>query len=77
LYAFIAPGLYRNERRAFLPFLLATPVLFALGGAMVYYVIIPVAWRFFLGFEQTGPDVVLPIELEARVSEYLSLVMKL
>jgi sec-independent protein translocase protein TatC len=77
LWMFIAPGLYRDEKRAFLPFLAATPVLFFLGGAMVYYFIFPLAWRFFLSFETTGVDGGLPIELEARVGEYLSLVMKL
>jgi sec-independent protein translocase protein TatC len=77
LWMFIAPGLYRKEKQAFLPFLLATPVLFFLGGAMAYYVIFPLAWRFFLSFETPGGDGTLPIELEARVAEYLSLVMKL
>ena len=77
LWLFIAPGLYRNEKHAFLPFLAATPVLFFLGGAMVYYFIFPLAWRFFLSFETSGADGSLPIELEARVGEYLSLVMKL
>jgi sec-independent protein translocase protein TatC len=77
LWLFIAPGLYRNEKQAFLPFLAATPVLFFLGGAMVYYLIFPLAWRFFLSFETSGADGSLPIELEARVGEYLSLVMKL
>lgn len=75
LWLFIAPGLYRNEKQAFLPFLMATPVLFFLGGAFVYYFIFPLAWQFFLSFEtQTGA---VPIQLEARVSEYLDLVMKL
>jgi sec-independent protein translocase protein TatC len=77
LWLFIAPGLYRTEKQAFLPFLAATPVLFFLGGAMVYYLIFPLAWRFFLSFETPGGDGTLPIELEARVGEYLSLVMKL
>ena len=77
LWMFIAPGLYRNEKQAFLPFLVATPVLFFLGGAIAYYVVFPLAWRFFLSFETAGGPVGLPIELEARVGEYLSLVMKL
>jgi sec-independent protein translocase protein TatC len=77
LWMFIAPGLYRNEKQAFLPFLAATPILFFLGGAMAYYVIFPLAWRFFVSFETPGGDGMLPIELEARVGEYLSLVMKL
>ncbi len=78
IWMFVAPGLYRHERRAFLPFLASTPVLFFLGGAMAYYVVFPLAWRFFLTFETpaAGADM-LPIQLEARVSEYLSLVMTL
>jgi sec-independent protein translocase protein TatC len=77
LWKFVAPGLYRNERGAFLPFLIATPVLFFTGGAVVYYFIMPLAWQFFVGFESAGGAGALPIQLEARVSEYLSLVMKL
>lgn len=77
VWKFVAPGLYKNERRAFLPFLAATPVLFTMGGALVYYLVMPLAWRFFLGFEQPGAAGGLPIELEARVSEYLSLVITL
>ncbi len=79
IWMFIAPGLYKHERRAFLPFLAATPVLFLLGASMVYYLIFPMAWRFFLGFEfHPGGDApALPIEFEARVGEYLHLVMSL
>jgi sec-independent protein translocase protein TatC len=77
LWAFIAPGLYKNEKRAFLPFLVASPVLFTLGAALVYYLIFPLAWRFFLSFETAGGEGTLPIQLEAKVNEYLSLVMKL
>lgn len=78
LWMFIAPGLYRHEKEAFLPFLVATPVLFFLGGAFVYYFIFPMAWRFFLSFESAGVEPgALPIQLEARVGEYLDLVMKL
>ena len=69
LWAFIAPGLYKHERRAFLPFLLATPVLFTMGAALVYYLIMPLAWRFFLSFETPGGDGMLPIQLEAKVNE--------
>ena len=72
---FIAPGLYKNERGAFLPFLLATPVLFALGASLVYYFVMPLVFKFFLGFENPGGEGSLPIVLETRVSEYLSLVM--
>ncbi|MEQ5774230.1 twin-arginine translocase subunit TatC [Thalassospira sp. NFXS8] len=77
IWAFVAPGLYKNERRAFYPFLFATPVLFLLGGAMVYYFIMPLAWKFFLSFETAGSQTGLAIQLEAKVGEYLSLVMKL
>lgn len=77
LWMFIAPGLYRNEKQAFLPFLIATPILFFIGGAIAYYVVFPLAWRFFVSFETAGGPQSLPIELEARVGEYLSLVMKL
>ena len=77
VYMFVAPGLYRSEKRAFLPFLLATPVLFLLGAALAYYFIFPVAWRFFLSFETPTGGGGLPIELQAKVGEYLDLVMKL
>ena len=77
VWRFVAPGLYRNERSAFMPFLLATPILFALGAAMVYYLVIPLAWDFFLSFEMVGGEGTLPIEVEPRISEYLSLVMRL
>lgn len=77
LWKFVAPGLYRHEKHAFGPFLIATPVLFFTGGALVYYLIFPLAWEFFLAFEQAGTDNALPIQLEAKVNEYLSLVMKL
>ncbi|MCK5658328.1 MAG: twin-arginine translocase subunit TatC, partial [Alphaproteobacteria bacterium] len=78
VWMFVAPGLYKNEKRAFLPFLVATPVLFVLGAAFVYYLVIPMAWRFFAGFESFAPqNNGLPIQLEARVGEYLSLTMKL
>lgn len=78
LWAFIAPGLYKHERRAFLPFLMATPFLFLCGAALVYYLVMPTAWRFFLSFEtQPGDAIGLPIQLEAKVGEYLSLVMSL
>lgn len=77
IWAFIAPGLYKNEKRAFLPFLIATPILFFAGGATVYFGIIPMAWPFFLSFQSTGAETALPIQLEARVSEYLDLIMTL
>ena len=77
IWAFVAPGLYRHERRAILPYFLATPVLFLLGASLVYYLIFPLAWRFFLSFEAPAGDGMLPIQLEAKVNEYLSLVMTL
>ncbi|MGB0922624.1 MAG: twin-arginine translocase subunit TatC [Alphaproteobacteria bacterium] len=77
IYAFVAPGLYRHERMAFLPFLMATPVLFIAGASLVYYGVMPLAIEFFLGFESSGGDTGLAIELEAKVGEYLALVMKL
>lgn len=77
IWKFVAPGLYKNERGAFLPFLIATPVLFFIGGAMVYFVVLPMAWPFFLSFQSTGDQTTLPIQLEARVSEYLDLIMTL
>ncbi len=77
LWKFIAPGLYLNEKKAFLPFLVATPILFFTGGALVYYFIFPLAWKFFLSFESMGGAGGLPIQLEAKVDQYLSLVMRL
>jgi sec-independent protein translocase protein TatC len=77
VYQFIAPGLYKHEKKAFLPFLVATPILFFLGGALVYYLIFPLAWKFFLSFESIGGAGALPIQLEAKVDQYLSLVMRL
>lgn len=76
IYMFVAPGLYKNERQAFLPFLIATPVLFLLGGALVFFMIMPLAMTFFLSMQQTG-DSQVSIQLTARVSEYLSLIMTL
>lgn len=77
IWRFVAPGLYKSEQRAFLPFLIATPVLFFMGGAMVYYLVIPLAWDFFLSFQISGGDSSLAIEVEPRIGEYLSLVMRL
>ena len=75
LWLFVAPGLYRSEKRAIYPFLLASPFLFVLGAALAYYFIFPLAWRFFITFETPPGEGALPIQLEAKVSEYLSLVM--
>jgi sec-independent protein translocase protein TatC len=77
LWLFIAPGLYKNEKKVLLPFLVATPVLFILGAALAYYLVFPVAWTFFLSFEAPAGAGHLPIQLEAKVNEYLSLVMQL
>lgn len=76
VYMFVAPGLYRNERSAFLPYLVATPILFLTGGALVYFVVMPLAMSFFLSMEQTGEGMAT-IHLVARVSEYLGLIMTL
>lgn len=75
IWMFVAPGLYKTERKAFLPFLVATPVFFLLGAAVAYYFVFPMAWKFFLSFEIPVTAGGLPIQLEARVSEYLSLSM--
>jgi sec-independent protein translocase protein TatC len=77
LWLFIAPGLYKNERNAFLPFIAATPFMFALGFAFVFYVMLPNAIRFFVSFDTVGGPNTLGIELQARVSEYLDFVMTL
>tara|TARA_Y100001954_G_scaffold220406_1_gene255454 strand:- start:592 stop:1362 length:771 start_codon:yes stop_codon:yes gene_type:complete len=77
IWKFIAPGLYKHEKIAILPYLILTPLLFFLGGMLVYYLIMPLAFKFFLSFESTGMSTTLPIQLEAKVNEYLSLVMKL
>ena len=77
IWKFIAPGLYKNEKKALLPYLIATPILFLLGGMLVYYLIMPLAIKFFLSFETTSQVTNLPIQLEAKVNEYLSLIMRL
>ena len=71
------PGLYKNEKKAILPYLISTPLLFLLGGLLVYYLVMPLAIKFFLSFETLGSNNTLPIQLEAKVNEYLSLVMRL
>ena len=77
IYKFIAPGLYNNEKKAILPYLVSTPILFLLGGLLVYYLVMPLAIKFFLSFETLGSNTTLPIQLEAKVNEYLSLIMRL
>ena len=75
IWKFVAPGLYKHEKNAFLPFLMATPILFFAGGAMVYYLIAPLAWNFFLSYQNMS-DSGVPIRLEAKMGEYLSLMMR-
>ena len=77
LYRFLAPGLYQRERRAFAPYLIASPLLFLAGTAFAYFVVFPAAWRFFLSFERPALLGAVPIQLEARVGDYLSIVMHL
>jgi len=77
LWKFVAPGLYKHERNAFLPFLVATPVMFTIGATLLYYGVLPVAMKFFASFEMPAGEGALPIQLEAKMSEYLSLVMTL
>lgn len=77
IWKFIAPGLYNAEKKFFIFFLIGTPVLFLIGSSFAYYFILPNAWSFFLSFETPGGPGQLPIQLEARVHEYLSLVMQL
>ncbi|HTJ58060.1 MAG TPA: twin-arginine translocase subunit TatC [Devosiaceae bacterium] len=76
IYMFVAPGLYKRERSAFLPYLVATPFFFVLGAALVYYIVIPMALRFFLGMQETDPNGI-SITMQTRVSEYLTFVMTL
>jgi sec-independent protein translocase protein TatC len=77
IYMFVAPGLYRNEKQAFLPYLVATPFFFALGAAMVYFLVMPLLVRFSLGMQQTGVEGQADIALLPKVGEYLSLMMSL
>ncbi|MDR2312839.1 MAG: twin-arginine translocase subunit TatC [Brucellaceae bacterium] len=77
IYKFVAPGLYKHERMAFLPFLIASPLLFLLGGALVYFFFTPMVMWFFLAMQQTGVDGEVQISLLPKVSEYLSLIMTL
>jgi sec-independent protein translocase protein TatC len=77
VYKFVAPGLYKSERQAFLPYLIATPLLFILGACVVYFGVMPLALRFFLSMEQAGGPGEASIELLPKVNEYLSLIMML
>jgi sec-independent protein translocase protein TatC len=77
IYMFVAPGLYRNERNAFLPYLVATPIFFVLGASIVYFMVWPMLTRFSLGMQQLGGPGEATIELLPKVEDYLSLMMKL
>ncbi len=77
IWLFVAPGLYRSEKRAVVPFMVATPVLFIAGAALAYYFVFPFAWRFFISFETPAGENGIPIQLMPKVGEYLDLVMKL
>jgi sec-independent protein translocase protein TatC len=77
IWLFVAPGLYRNEKDAFLPFLVATPVMFTAGSALLYYGVLPVALKFFAGFEVAPDEGQMAIQLETKMSEYLSFIMTL
>ena len=77
IYMFVAPGLYRNERKAFLPYLIATPIFFALGAMVVYFLVFPMLVRFSLGMQQPGSASDASIALMPKVGEYLSLMMAL
>jgi sec-independent protein translocase protein TatC len=77
VWGFVAPGLYKNEKVAFLPFLVATPIMFVAGASFVYYIFIPNAFRFFASFEEVAHDGALAITAEPKVSEYLDLIIQL
>jgi sec-independent protein translocase protein TatC len=77
IYAFVAPGLYKHERAAFRPYLIATPIFFALGALVVYFLVMPNLLHFFISMQQANEPGKAQIELLPRVSEYLSLIMTL
>jgi sec-independent protein translocase protein TatC len=77
IYKFVAPGLYKHERNAFLPYLVATPVFFVLGSMLVYFIVMPMLVRFSLGMQQMGGEESAQIQLLPKVGEYLSLMMSL
>ena len=77
IYKFVAPGLYKHERGAFLPYLIATPIFFVMGSMLVYFVVLPMLVRFSLGMQQTGSAETAQIQLLPKVGEYLSLMMSL
>jgi sec-independent protein translocase protein TatC len=77
IWQFVAPGLYKHEKNAFLPFLLATPVMFFIGAAFMFEVILPLALHFFLHYQRAGGEGQLSVQLEAKVSDYINLIMHL
>lgn len=77
IYMFVAPGLYRHERKAFLPYLVATPIFFVVGAMVVYFLVFPMLVRFSLHMQQSGDAADATIELLPKVGEYLSLMMSL
>jgi len=77
VWRFIAPGMYQNEQKALSPLFIATPILFVLGSALAFYVVMPLAWEFFISFESLGQSDGISVELEAKMSEYLALVIRL
>jgi sec-independent protein translocase protein TatC len=77
IYMFVAPGLYRHERKAFLPYLIATPIFFAMGAMVVYFLVLPMLVRFSLHMQQPGDTTDASISLMPKVGEYLSLMMSL
>jgi sec-independent protein translocase protein TatC len=77
IWKFVAPGLYKHEQRAFLPFLVATPILFLMGAALAYYMIFPLAWHFLLSFQVMGSSDSMPIEVLPKVDQYLSISLQL
>lgn len=77
IWRFVSPGLFESEKKTLLPFLVGAPLLFFCGGATVYYLVLPLAWKFFLSFQSGAEQTTLPIMLEAKVGDYLDLVMVL
>lgn len=77
VWRFLSPGMYSHEKKGMMPLFLMTPVLFVAGAALAFYVVMPAAWEFFISFESMGGEDGIRVELEAKMSEYLSLVLKL
>lgn len=77
IWLFVAPGLYKHEKNAFLPFLIATPIMFFAGASFMFEVILPLALKFFLHYQRAGGNGTLSVQLEAKVGEYISLIMRL